>query len=144
MDATVTTGSKDLKIYNSKNFPILLTCIVDETAKTATVNVYGPPVKYTVKFTTALKQNRQPPAPIYHYNETAAPDGTPIEPNQKVEYVSKKPYLEYYVYKQHFDKDGKAVDNPQLFTTTIYQAYPEEYYCNYSKSGPKVTASPVS
>jgi vancomycin resistance protein YoaR len=142
MDATVTTGLKDLQLENpNPDYPVLLTCIVDETEKTATVNIYGPQMKYAIKFTTKKIKDEKPGAPVYYYNQTVEPDGTEIPANTSVTYVSPKHYLIYEVYKHYLDKDGNEVSSG-LFTTTAYQPYPAEIYCNYPKSGPVETASP--
>jgi len=141
MDATVTTGLKDLRLRNPYHYPVLLNCIVDEKEKTATVNIYGPPMKYTVKFTTKLIKNVAPGAPIYYYNQKQTPDGTPIPPNTSVTWVSAKNNRVVEVYIHRYDKDGNEIGNGELFTTTTYRAYPAEIYCNYPPSGPVETQS---
>ncbi len=134
MDATITTGLKDLKILNPFDTPIMLVCHVDETAKTVTVEFYGPPIKngYTIGFERKLVQTVNPPPTVYHYNVTEQPDGKPIETGKYVEWVRSRKGYTYMVYKFYVDAQGNEVaGSRELLTKTVYRAYQGEYYCNY-------------
>ncbi len=134
MDATITTGLKDLKILNPFDTPIMLVCHVDEAEKKVTVEFYGPPVKngYSVEFKPELVKTVNPPPAVYHYNATEQPDEEPITEGKYVEWVRPRKGYTYKIYKYYVDADGNEVaGSRKYFTTTAYRAYQGVYYCNY-------------
>lgn len=134
LDATITTGLKDLKLLNPFDTPVMIVCHVDETAQTVTVEVYGPSIKsgYSIEFDTKTVQTVKPAAPIWHYNVAATPDGKPIAPGKKVTWIEERTGKTIKVYKFYVDAQGiEVAGSRELFTTSSYKAYQAEYYCNY-------------
>jgi vancomycin resistance protein YoaR len=145
MDATISTGGPDLVLRNPFDYPVLLVCHVDETEKTVTVEIYGPPIKegYTIEFKAQQVQTNPPPPPKYNYNATALPDGTPINPNEQAVWIEEKIGSTWKVYKYYEDKDGNQVGTPEFFTTTTYKPFQGVIYCNFPETGPVTSVAPV-
>lgn len=133
MDATISTGGPDLVLHNAFQYPVLIVCHVDESEKTVTVEMYGPPVKngYSIEFNRQQVQSTPPADPIYHYDSAADPDGNPIAPGKQVEWIKPRDGQVWKIYKYYVDKDGNMVGTPEFFTTTTYNIYQGEYYCNF-------------
>ncbi len=131
LDATISTGGPDLKIFNPYDYPVLLACHVDEEEKRATVEVYGPPLPhgYTVDFIHQKVKTMAPPQTITNYNVTETPDGTPIAEGKSVEWVDSRTGSVWKVYKQYLDSDGNVVDS-EYFSTSTYNAFQGEIYVN--------------
>lgn len=133
MDATITTGLKDLKIFNPFETPIMIVTHVDETEKTVTVEIYGPPIKngYTIEFDRELVQTVQPGPPEWHYNSATDPEGKPIAANAKKTWVEERKGQTYKIYKYYVDAQGNKVGDAVYFTTSQYKPFSAIYYCNY-------------
>lgn len=139
MDATISSDGPDLKILNPYLYPVLLICIIDEKEKTATVSVYGPPMDYTVDFTTKQVEHSAPGPTEYIYNQTQTPDQVPIPANESVDWITPKIYQVWEVYKHKYDKDGNEIGHGERFEDypkTTYKAFTGVTYCNYPESGP--------
>ncbi len=140
MDATISTGSPDLKISNPYNMPVYIETVLDEDAKTLTVNIYGPPLTlgYTIDFENIKVAYEPAPEPIYHYNATVDAEGNPIDPGKEVVEKESHPAQTWDVYKLYKDANGNVVKR-ELFTHNVYKAYTGEIYANY----PDPAAAPV-
>lgn len=130
LDATITTGLKDLKLFNPFDTPVMIVCRVNETEQTVTVEVYGPPIKngYSIEFDTQTVQTKKPGAPIYHYNATETPDGKSMKPGQKVTWIEERTGKTIKAFKYYVDAQGNKVGSPEYFMTSTYRPYQGEYY----------------
>lgn len=132
MDATISTGGPDLKLFNQYEYPILLAAYVNEDEKSVTVEVYGPALGhgYKVDFEHIKVKETEPAPPVWHYNAVKTPDGKTIEAGKKVDWVASKKGQVWKVFKIYEDADGNEVSRTE-FSTTTYPAFQGEYYCNY-------------
>jgi vancomycin resistance protein YoaR len=133
LDATISTGGPDLKLFNQYDYPVMLAAYVDEDKKSITVEIYGPALKhgYTVDFTHQKVQETQPAPPIYHYNAEKNPAGETIEPGKMDKWIEEKKGQVWKVFKIYLDSSGNRVGTPIEFSKTTYPAFQGEYYCNY-------------
>lgn len=132
MDATISTGSPDLKIGNPYDMPIYIETVLNEENKTLDVNIYGPPLTlgYTIDFEHVKVATDLAPDTIYHYNATTDPEGAPIAAGKEVEWKAKHDGQTWDVYKLYKDADGKVIKR-ELFTHNTYKAFQGEIYANY-------------
>ena len=131
LDATISTGGKDLRISNPNPMPIYIVAYADTEEKTVTIDIYGPPLEhgYTIDFTSQIKEELPAPQTIYHYNETALPNGEAIAEGATEEWVKSKDGSVWYVWKYWLDEGGEVVDS-ELFDTVTYRAYQGISYVN--------------
>ncbi len=131
MDATISTGSPDLKISNPYDMPVYIAAFMDERNKELTVEVYGPPLThgYKVEFTNTQVATDTAPESEYHYNATTDPEGTPISAGKTVEWVKSRDGQTWEVYKQYLDANGNVVKS-ELFSKDTYKAFKGVYYVN--------------
>ncbi len=133
LDATISTGGPDLKLFNQYDYPVMLASYVNEDKKSITVEVYGPALKhgYTVDFTHQKVQETQPAPPVYHYNAEKNPAGETIAPGKKDTWIEEKKGQVWKVFKIYLDANGNRVGTPVEFSTTTYPAFQGVYYCNF-------------
>lgn len=115
LDATISTGSPDLKIRNNYDTSIYLIVTCDGKAGKVTVKVYGIPQDkdYTVDFDSKIIEEIEPGEPITEVNEELEP-GT-----EKVIRSAKKGY-KVEAYKIYKDKEtGKEIKR-EVFHTDTY------------------------
>ncbi|MDD5016766.1 MAG: VanW family protein [Eubacteriales bacterium] len=131
LDATISTGGKDLKLLNPYNMPVYIVAYTDKEEKIVTVDIYGPPLAhgYTVDFSSTLKETIPPPETVYHYDATTLPNGDPIEEGKQVTWVQSRIGQVWYVYKKYLDAEGNVVDS-WLYYTESYSCYQGQIYVN--------------
>jgi beta-lactamase regulating signal transducer with metallopeptidase domain/vancomycin resistance protein YoaR len=79
LDVTVSTTGPDLKISNPYDCDVTIEATLDDVL--LTVNIYGPPMDYTVDFHSEIGDaNKEAPEMMYVYDTEIAPDGTKIAP----------------------------------------------------------------
>lgn len=141
MDATITTGLKDLKLLNPFDTPIMVVCHVDEPERTVTVEIYGPPIKngYKIEFKTQLLKTANPDAPEWNYDAEKTPDGKPIAKGKTITWVQERKGKTYKVFKYYVDAQGNEIDT-KIFTITTYKPYRAIYY----KNGPEFAVPTTS
>ncbi|MEZ4357552.1 MAG: VanW family protein [Eubacteriales bacterium] len=130
LDATISTGSPDLKLQNPYETPIYILAKVDKETKSVTVDIYGAPLShgYTVDFVSKTVKTEYPPAPDIRESETDT-NGEPLEPGESVKVRDSKMGIYVEVYKRYIDKDGKVV-MVQLMYDCTYSAKSAVYYEN--------------
>lgn len=127
LDATISTGSPDLKIKNPYDSDVRIEAKLED--KKLIVSVYGPHRDYTVDFGSGSKKSDELPATEYYYNAATTPDGTEIAPGQSVEYRAARSGITYTVYKTRYDLDGNKIDSI-VFEEVTYQGYTGQVYVN--------------
>jgi len=117
LDATISTGSPDLKLKNEYATSIYLIASVDGPSQSITVKVYGLPVErdYTLKFRSEVVKTVEPGEPTVEQNDELEP-GT-----QNTVRSAKKGYV-VDVYKDYYDKDGKLIKSDKMYQD-YYKAY---------------------
>ena len=127
LDATISTDGPDLKIANPYDIDVTIQCRFEDGI--VTIDVYGPPLGYTVDFTSKRVGTEAMPETIYYYDTETAPDGTPIAPGQSLEYIKARQSPTYEVYKTKYDADGNEIETI-LFETCTYRGRQGVVYVN--------------
>lgn len=140
LDATISTGSPDLKIKNPYDSDVRIEAKLEDTK--LIVSVYGPHRDYTVDFGSGSKKSDELPATEYYYNAATTPDGTEIAPGQSVEYRAARSGITYTVYKTRYDLDGNKIDSI-VFEEVTYQGYTGQVYVNAPDPATAPTESSV-
>lgn len=115
LDATISSGSPDLKIRNPYASTVYFVSYVDPVKKTATVEIYGPIVddpdygQVIRDFSFEDLGTFGEPVMNYIYNSTVARDGTVLQPNQSYEYAKVRPGRKVKTYIHYISLDGKEV-----------------------------------
>lgn len=144
LDATITTGGKDLKIKNPYDTPIYIVSYMNPKEKNVTVEIYGPPVNdpkhgpVILDFESDKISRSSMPETIIHHNATHTPDGTPIEPGQSKEYIKAKPKTIVQTYILYLSLDGDILEKKKLDTES-YRSYTGHTYINDIPEEPPVT-----
>jgi len=93
LDATISSDGPDLVLKNPYSSPVYIISYVDPKKKTATVEVYGPPVVIEEYGEVILDFSSRDGGTFgtadmnYVYNATKAPDGTVLAPGQSYTYA---------------------------------------------------------
>jgi len=93
LDATISSDGPDLVLKNPYSSPVYIVSYVDPRKKTATVEVYGPPVvteeygEVILDFSSKDGGTFGNPGMNYVYNATKAPDGKVLAPGQSYTYA---------------------------------------------------------
>ena len=127
LDATISTGGPDLKIINPYDVDITIRCRFKDG--NVTVDIYGPPLEYTVDFTSELVSTGDTPETIYYYNAETTPAGEPVPEGQSVQYIQAMPDKTYVVYKTLYDLDGSEIET-MLFRECTYRGREGVVYVN--------------
>lgn len=139
LDATISSGSPDLKIRNPYASTVYFVSYVDPVKKTATVEVYGPIVD-DAKYGQVIRDfsfedlgTFGEPVMTYIYNSTTARDGKVLALGESYEYAKSRPGRKVKTYIHYISLDGKelAVEdfhsytwNPKNGTTYVNGADP--------------------
>lgn len=134
MDATISTGGPDLKIRNPYDANVIIQTKWESGL--ITIEIYGPPMEYTVDFISMLIKATIPPETIYHYNSANTPDGTPIPPGKAIEWVKPRDGTTWNVFKVILDEDGNEVSR-SLFSENTYKAISGIVYVNNQPANKK-------
>ena len=131
MDATISTGGPDLKLFNSDLMPIYLVAYLHENHNRVTVEVFGAPLShgYTVDFTNTLIRTIPAGRTVYHYNSPTTPDGKAIPENGQRTWVLEHNGAVWEVHKLYIDSDGDVVSR-KFFSKTTYDAFTGVIYVN--------------
>ncbi len=119
LDATISSGSPDLVFENNYGQPIRIVVKCDGTdAKSITVEIYGPPMDYTVSFETEIIKNDEPAQPpVTVVDESmAAGESEWTKPRHNLIVVS--------VWKIKKDKEtGAQIGEREFFSEETYKAF---------------------
>ena len=115
LDATISSGSPDLKIRNPYSTPVYLISYVDPVKKTATVEVYGPIVD-DPDYGQVIRDFSFEDLGTFGeltmntiYNSTTARDGTVLAQGQVYEYAKARLGRKVKTYIHYISLDGKEV-----------------------------------
>ena len=131
LDATISSGSPDLKLRNNNKMPVYIVANADTKAMTVTVDIYGEPLEhgYKVEMVSKVVSIQLPPKPQVEDRNTDA-NGDPLDPGESI--VAREPHSEIHakIYKQYIDpKTNKVVRTIYMYETS-YSAKPKLYYEN--------------
>ncbi len=135
LDATISTGGKDLKIKNPYDTPVFIVSYVNKKEKNVTVEFYGPPViheKYgpvILNFSSELIERTGMPGTNVHYNASETPDGKPIAPGSSKNFVTARRGTRAQVYIHYISPDGKELGKEKLYVA-VYPKIEGEKYVN--------------
>ncbi len=124
LDATISSGSPDLKIRNPYATPVYLVSYVDPAKKTSTVEVYGPIVddpNYGAvirDFSFEDLGTFGEPVMNYVYNSTKARDGRVLALGESYEYAKARPGRKVKTYIHYYSLDGTQVDVKEFHSYT--------------------------
>ncbi len=133
LDATITTGGKDLKLRNPYETPVFIVSYVNTKDKNITVEVYGPPVtdetygQVILDFSSEITDRTDMPETEKHYNAAETPDGDPIEPGKSVLFVKPRRGTTAQVYKNFISLDGKELGKKKFYTAKYPKLTGHEY-----------------
>ena len=149
LDATISTGSPDLKFKNPNATPMYIVSYMNKDEKNVTVEIYGPPVVHPeygeilLHFSSDKTGTGATPETIYHYNATTTPDGESIGAGKSKTYVQARGSTTATVYIHYLKPDGTEIKKDLLYKTS-YRAYKGQVYVNGpDPSIPVVTPTPV-
>jgi hypothetical protein len=140
LDATISTGTPDLKITNPHTTPLYVVSYMNPEKKSVTVAVYGAPVIdpetgeeviYDFDFED-MGPYGAPPIDNYYYDQTMLPDKiTPIDPGTSKQYAEKQDGKKIQTYR-HFKKlDGTEYKDKEKFENVIIKPINGSIYCNF-------------
>lgn len=121
LDATISSGSPDLKIKNDFGVPVYIVSYVDPKAKTATVEIYGPPVvddtygDVILDFSFMDGGTFGEAVMTYIYNTAKAPeDGTVIPPGGQYTYAQARLGKKVTTYIHYLSPDGTELGKKEF------------------------------
>ena len=131
LDATITTGGKDLKLSNPYDMPVYIVAYYDHDEQIITTDIYGPPLKhgYSIDFTSTRKKTIPADAPDYHYNAATLPNGDPIEAGKEKEWVLSHDGKVLDVWKHYLNDEGDIVES-SFYETVTYRTFQGVVYAN--------------
>lgn len=146
LDATISTGSPDLKVTNPYSTPLYVVSFINPETQSVTVQIYGAPVidsatgaEVIYHFdSNVLGSYGAAPVDIYYYNKTQLPDGTAIDPGDERRYASKQRGKKIQTYRHFLSLDGKKYKKED-FEYVIIRPINGSIYCNYPESGPETS-----
>lgn len=149
LDATISTGSPDLKMKNPNSTPMYIVSYMNTDEKCVTVEIYGPPVVHPeygeilLHFTSEKTGTGATPETVYYFNKTTTPDGEAIPAGKSVTYVQARGSTTATAYIHYLKLDGTKIKTEVLYKTS-YRAYKGQVYCNYpDPSIPVPTPTPA-
>lgn len=135
LDATITTGGKNLRIKNPYDTPLYIVSYMNPAEKNVTVEIYGPSVidekhgPVILDFKSDEISHSSMPETIIHHNATHTPDGTPIDPGQSVKYITARRKTTAQTYILYLSLDGEVLEEKEMGIET-YRSYTGHTYIN--------------
>lgn len=127
LDATISTGAPDLVIANPYDIDVTINGRREDG--NVIIDIYGPPMEYTVDFTSQLTGTGDAPDAVYHYNAENTPDGATLAKGESRTYVRSRGSSTFGVYITLYDTDGNEIET-NFFSETTYRAYTGQIYVN--------------
>lgn len=142
LDATISTGSPDLKLRNPNTMPVYIVAYVDKVKMTCTVDIYGQPLEhgYKVNLVSKVTSYELPPIPEVKETDKDA-NGDPLTPGKSIKVRDPKPEIHVKVYKQYMDASGKVIRTMYMYET-VYSAKAKLYYENPANPAAQVSKAP--
>lgn len=116
LDATISSGSPDLKIKNPYNTPIYIVSYVNPADKNVTVEIYGSPVtdpqygQVILDFTSQDLGTYGTPTMNYIYNTKVAPDGHVLSAGESYPYAEARKGQKAKIFKITMALDGTKLN----------------------------------
>ncbi len=135
LDATISTGSPDLKLKNVNPTPMYIVTYINREEENVTVEIYGTPVvdptygDVILTYESKRGGTGATPATEYFYNAAATPDGTAIAPGASVAYREARGATSATAYKIIKDLQGKELSKTE-FEKHTYRSYTGQVYVN--------------
>jgi exopolysaccharide biosynthesis protein len=127
-DATINDDGTDLVIANPYDNEIVIKARMED--KNIIIEIYGPPLGYTVDFFSKKTAETEEPPYIYIYNATTMPDGTPISKGESMTYYKSRKGATYEVYKVIYESGDNEADKTNLYEVYTYPAIQGYIYVN--------------
>lgn len=133
LDATISTGSKDLKLKNPYDKPVFIVSYVNASEKNVTVEIYGPPVvheKYgeaILDFSSEVTERTEMPETKVYYRAAKTPDGKPIAPGASRTYKKARRGTTAQVYIHYISLDGKELEVKKFYVARYPKIKGEKY-----------------
>ncbi len=133
LDATISTGGKDVKIKNIYDTPVFIVSYVNKKEKNVTVEIYGPPVTYgeygqvILGFSSNVIERTEMPDTKVHYNATETPDGKPIASGAAKNFVSARRGTKAQVYIHYLSLDGKELETKKFYVASYPKITGQKY-----------------
>jgi vancomycin resistance protein YoaR len=135
LDATISTGSPDLKLKNNNPTPMYIVTYMNKEEQNVTVEIYGTPVvdakhgDVILTYYSKRGGTAETPPNEYYYNFAAAPDGTVIAPGASYEYRVARGATSATSYIRILDLQGNMLEEKQYDKCT-YRSYTGQIYVN--------------
>lgn len=135
LDATISTGGKDLKVRNPYSTPVFIVSYVNKKEKNVTVEFYGPPVtdgthgQVILDFSSKFIERFGSPNTEVHYNASETPDGKPIAEGSSKNFVTARRGTRAQVYIHYISPDGKELEKKKLYVA-VYPKINGQKYVN--------------
>lgn len=133
LDATISTGNKDLKLRNPYDTPIFIVSYVNAGERNVTVEIYGPPVVHEtygeviLDFSSEVTKRTELPDTEVHYRAVATPDGKPIEPGASKVFIQPRRGTTAQVYIHYISPDGRELGAEKLYAAEYPKITGEKY-----------------
>ncbi len=115
LDATISSGSPDLKIRNPYATPVYFVSYIDPVKETSTVEIYGPIVddpeygQVIRDFSFEDLGTFGEPVMTYIYNSTVARDKKVLAPGESYEYAKARPGRKVKTFIHYISLDGNEI-----------------------------------
>jgi vancomycin resistance protein YoaR len=135
LDATISTGTKDLKLKNPYGTPVFIVSYVNKNKKNVTVEIYGPPVTDTthgeviLDFSSEVIERTEMPGTEIHYNAAETPDGKAIAPGSSKNFVTARRGTKAQVYIRYISLDGNELEKKKFYVA-VYPKIEGQQYVN--------------
>jgi hypothetical protein len=133
LDATISTGTKDLKLKNPYSTPVFIVSYVNKSEKNVTVEIYAPPVidekhgQVILDFSSEVIERTEVPGVVVHYDSIETPDGKPIAPGKSKMYVTARRGTKAQVYIHYISPDGKELEKREFYIAVYPKIEGHEY-----------------
>ena len=127
MDATISTGGPDLKLFNQNETPVYLVSYYNKEDENVTVELYGVPVVHEtygdviLDFTSRQTSTGTTPGTNIVY-AAKAPDGHVLSPGESYSYVKARGARYANVYIHYYDLNGVELCDKALFEKASYRS----------------------
>ncbi len=149
LDATISTGSPDLKIKNTYDVPMYIVAYMNRDEQNVTVEIYGPTVvdpefgDVILTYESERGSTGEKPITEYYYNMATTPDGTPIAPGASVTYREARGATSSTAYIIKMDLQGNRLSR-DIFDKHTYRSYTGQVYVNGPDPNAPVTTDPAT
>ena len=123
----VSTGGPDLIIGNPYETDVTVQARFENNC--IVVEIYGPPLAYSVDFASKMTGTTPASEETIVYNAQSTPDGTPIAPGESCVWAESRPGQTFDIYKIILDENDNEISR-SLFDTYTYRGIQGIVYVN--------------